>query len=163
MRRVLASAVLAALMFGVSACGSGGAHADLLPMAVSPAPKAPSATPSAKPDAVVTRQVCHDAASALAFAGTNLQDQLVAIDHYAAIGDHASIMIAAGAIQTRLLNLSNLLSTWSNRPVRPSVRIALTKGVTMLQTVCSESYPGNQADIARQLRDLSTSLTRACG
>ncbi len=95
--------------------------------------------------------------------GGGFQDQLAAIDLAAATGDHAAILVAADAIQSRLLRLSELLSTWSAKPVRPNVRTALTKGSVTLQTICSPSYSGNQADIARQLQDLSRSLTHACG
>jgi hypothetical protein len=160
MRRIVTAVgvltlVLATAMWGTAACATGGAHAALMPT--------PTLTPSPRPDPVVTSQICQEATTAVAGASSSFALQLAVIDQAAAEGRTSTILLAADAIQNRLLSLAGRLSTWSKRPVPAAVRKALTGGVATLHAITASTYPGNQADIARQLTELARALTRACG
>ncbi len=155
MRRLLTALLAVALVCVVAGCSTT-ERGDLLPMGVSPSP-----VPT--PDTAVTDHVCRDATAAVTSATAVFNAQLAAIDAAASANDQNAIVKAADTIQTRFLALAKSLSTWGAMPVRPPVRSALTHGAATLQAICAETYAGNQNDIARQLTDLSHTLTKACG
>jgi hypothetical protein len=155
MRRIVTAVGLMTLILAVGACGTGGAQAALVPT--------PTLTPSPTPDPQITSQVCQEATTAVAGASSSLALQLAVIDQAAAEGRPTAILLAADAIQNRLLSLAGKLSTWAKRPVQATVRKALTGGAATLRAITASTYPGNQADIARQLSELSRALIRACG
>jgi hypothetical protein len=130
----------------------------MLPVAASGSPG-----PPVRADSAVTHRVCQAARSATVDGRRYLVEQLQAIDDAAARGDQRAIVVAAEAVQDRLLTLAASMALWASQPVSPPVRTALVRAAATLRAICAESYAGTPDDIDRELGELGRSFAGACG
>src|SRR5262249_53664322 len=142
MRRIVTAVGLLTLILAVGACGTGGAEAVAVPTR--------SVTPPPFRARRVTSQVCQEASTAGAVASSSFALQLAVIEQAAAQGRPSAILLAADAIQNRLLTLAGKLSTWAKRPVQAPVRKALAGGAATRRAITASTYSGNQTDLARR-------------
>lgn len=162
MRRVLACAAVATVVFAAGAC-TGDSQAGPSQPTTSASAGLGTTLPPAPGDPGVTRQTC-TAAIKVATAGTKVfNDQLAALEKAAAKGDQTAMVAAAEAINKEFLAMASALGALSQKTVSPSVKAALTDASAALSDIASETYTGTMADIKKKLTELGASFTKACG
>ncbi len=157
MRRLIAaSMVVAAALVTAGCAGDPAAPGTVASVRVARTSAGPPIDP------VVTKQVCGEAKTGTTDTVRFFHDQLLAIESAAARGDQASVVLAADAIQQRIVGLATSLIRWSQLPVSPTVKGTLLLAASSLLAVSSKTYPGNQADISRRLDELKRKIDAVC-
>jgi hypothetical protein len=155
MRRSFAAVMLIATLAGAAAC----AHPHEVPRkGESPQTGSTSAT---TPDETAT--VCAQAQSVSNTAVDDLTTQLAAAQAALAANDQAAALAAAVQARTIGTNWKSQLQGFADRNVNPSVRAALSSGVSTIDSILTTPPQNLNADTARQqVNDFLNKLRSAC-
>jgi hypothetical protein len=158
MRRSFAAVLLIAILGGTAAC----AHPHEVPRAgESPRAGVTSQTTPTSPDETPT--VCSQAQSVSNSAVADLTTQLGAAQAALAANDQATALAAAAQARIIATNWKSQLQAFAGRNVNPSVRDALSNGVSVIDSILTTPPQNLNASTAeQQVNDFLSKLRSAC-